>query len=569
MAAFRLCRTFHLTRGLSWCRFHSGRSQSSRASRHWPSGSISVVVAAVGSGLLAWKNGWFGLPQLNAARVRLVLRESCTTCVTKLALLPDIPQVLGELEMKRLPHYSQEEVSKHKSPETGIWVSYKGGVYDITEFVDSHPGGDKILLAAGRAIDPFWAMYAAHQTEETENLLEEMRIGDLVMENKNKEVDPLDPYGQEPWHDRHPAVEARSQKPYNAEPPLELLTDKFLTPNALFYVRNHLPVPQVSMKDYRLKVKVEGRNSPTELTLEDLKAKFKQYTITAAIQCGGNRRNAMSKVKHVRGLPWGPAAISNAQWTGVRLRDVLAYAGMSEKQDFRHVQFEGLDHDLSGDHYGASIPIDKALSPDGDVLLAFEMNGEPLPLDHGYPLRVVVPGTVGARNVKWLSSITVSTEESPSFWQQNDYKVFSPNVTVESADYKTVRSMQEMPVQSAISEPRDGFSVDASEMVVQVKGYAYSGGGRGVNRVDVSADGGQTWHLATLTDGHSQDCNTAWAWTLWQADLAIPKQHNGQMEIVCRAVDSSLNSQPEGIHSVWNFRGLGNNAWHHVKVNIK
>lgn len=485
-------------------------------------------------------------------------------------LLPGFPQVSNGLEEKELPWYSQEEVSKHYSPETGIWVTYKDGVYDITEFVDSHPGGNKILLASGRAIDPFWAMYAAHQTKETENLLEEMRIGNLVIESKDEEVDPLDPYGHEPWHARHPALEAKSQKPFNAEPPLELLTDSFLTPNALFYVRNHLPVPQVSIKNYRLKVKVEGGKKPTELTLEDLKTKFQHYTITAAVQCGGNRRNAMSKVKHVRGLPWGPAAISNARWTGVRLRDVLAYAGLSEKQkDVHHVQFEGLDQDLSGDHYGASIPINKALSPEGDVLLAFEMNGEPLPMDHGYPLRVIVPGIVGARNVKWLSSITASKEESPSFWQQNDYKVFSPNITVESADYTTVRPMQEMPVQSAISEPRDGASVDASEMVVQVKGYAYSGGGSGVNRVDVSVDGGQTWHSATLTDGHLQEQNKAWAWTLWQADLPIPKQHNGQMEIVCRAVDSSLNSQPEGISSVWNFRGLGNNAWHHVKVNVK
>ena len=487
-----------------------------------------------------------------------------------LVLLPDLLQAPDGLKVKYLPQYSQEDVSKHNSPETGIWVTYKDGVYDITEFVDSHPGGNKILLAAGRAIDPFWAMYAAHQTEETEDLLEEMRIGSLKIESKNEDVDPLDPYGHEPWHARHPALEAKSQKPFNAEPPLELLTDSFLTPNALFYVRNHLPVPQVSMKDYRLKVKVEGRKGPTELTLQDLQTKFKQCTITAAVQCGGNRRSAMSKVKHVRGLSWGPAAISNARWTGVKLRDVLAYAGLSEKQkDLHHVQFEGLDHDLSGDHYGASIPIEKALSPEGDVLLAFEMNGEPLPMDHGYPLRVIVPGTVGARNVKWLSAIFVSTEESPSFWQQNDYKVFSPNVTVESADYKTVRSMQEMPVQSAISEPRDGSSVDASGNVVQVRGYAYSGGGKGVNRVDVSADGGQTWQSATLADGHSQECNTAWAWTLWQADLPIPKQHNGQMEIVCRAVDSSLNSQPEDVSSVWNFRGLGNNAWHHVKVNVK
>ena len=477
-------------------------------------------------------------------------------------------QVAAGAKVEGLPTYTREDVAKHKTVEDGIWVTYKEGVYDITEFVDSHPGGSKILLAAGNSVDPFWNMYASHKTQETEELLEEWRIGNLKVESSHKAVDPLDPYRNEPLGDRHPAMVVRSQKPFNAEPPLELLADSFTTPNTMFYVRNHLPVPEVDVKSYSLKV--TGENMKTlNLTLEDLKSKFKQHTITAAIQCGGNRRSDMSKVKAVRGLAWGAAAISNATWTGVRLRDVLEHAGLGENQTSSlHVQFEGLDTDLQGDPYGASIPIEKVMDKDRDVLLAYEMNGEPLPLDHGFPLRVVVPGVVGARNVKWLSSIKVSQEESPSFWQQRDYKIFPPNATPETANYKSAMPIQDMPVQSAISEPKDGSTVDVGMETVKVKGYAYSGGGRGVNRVDLSTDGGTTWLTASITHAPTGKLERNWAWSLWEADVPIPSDHNGELEIICKAVDTALNTQPDTVASVWNFRGLGSNAWHRVKLKL-
>lgn len=213
--------------------------------------------------------------------------------------------------------------------------------------------------------------------------------------------------------------------------------------------------------------------------------------------------------------------------------------------------------------------MEKAVSEDGDVLLAYEMNGEPLPHDHGFPIRVMVPGSAGARNAKWLSKIIARKDESHGFWQQNDYKVFDPSVSIETADFSSVPAIQETPVQSAITEPEDGSSVAADDELVTIKGYAFSGGGRGITRVNVSVDGGKSWQLADIQDDLQQGYGKRWAWTLWTVDVPIPRDHEGHLDICCKAVDSANNTQPEQVEQVWNFRGLLNNSWHHVEVNVE
>lgn len=467
-------------------------------------------------------------------------------------------------------YYSKNEISKHKTKGDGIWVTYQHNVYDITEFVDGHPGGSsKIMLAAGGAVEPYWDMYAIHKKSEVLEILQEYKIGEVKLEDRVERIIKTDgPFSKEPI--RHPALIANSQQPFNAETPPELAMDNFITPNELFFVRNHLPVPVIDEKDFRLEVQGDGVKG-IKLSLKDLKSKFKSHKITATLQCAGNRRSQMNEAKPVKGLNWTSTAISNAEWEGVLLRDVLLHAGIDVNDpdsEIKHIQFEGLDIDPTRTPYGASIPAYKVFDASNDVLLAYNMNGKPLPRDHGFPLRVVVPGVVGARNVKWLGKIVASKEESPSHWQQNDYKGFSPSIDWHNVDFNSAPAIQESPVTSAICMPKSGTTIYESDEDVVVHGYAYSGGGRGIIRVDVSVDSGKTWHTAKLKQAN-QPLNRMWSWTLWTAEIPIPEDHNGSIEVCCKAVDSSYNTQPENVESIWNLRGVLNNSWYRINLSVE
>lgn len=239
------------------------------------------------------------------------------------------------------------------------------------------------------------------------------------------------------------------------------------------------------------------------------------------------------------------------------------------------IQFEGVDMDpILSTHYSVSIPLVKAMDPRGDVILAYEMNGKPLLRDHGFPLRAVCPGIVGARNVKWLGRIVVSKRESDSHWQQNDYKGFSPSTDWDTVDFSKSPAIQNMPVISAICTPSENeiVSIDKS-CNLMVKGYAWSGGGNKIVRVDVSADGGKSWHVAKLNHGTGETDNSNlygknWAWSLWSLAIPIPKNVKS-VEIWSKAVDSNYNVQPETFSNIWNLRGMLSNAYSRVQVKIK
>ncbi|KAG1683382.1 putative sulfite oxidase, mitochondrial [Nymphon striatum] len=482
-----------------------------------------------------------------------------------------------ETVFPHLPTYNAVQISQHDSKEKRVWVSFKCGVYDITDFLNEHPGGDKIMMAAGASTEPFWKLYAVHNSDEVMAIMEKYRIGNLDPSDQGEAIKNVgDPYCDEPK--RHPALKPSSKKPFNGEPPLSILADNFITPNDLFYVRNHLPVPNISEKEFELEIKGLG-NKEISLKLDDLKKNFEKTSVIATIQCAGNRRSNMSKVKNVKGLSWGSAAIGTAKWSGVRLRDVLKTYGIDESNlgNIKHVHFEGLDTDVANVPYAASIPIYKAIDPRGDVILAYEMNDEPISPDHGYPLRVIVPGTVGARNVKWLNQIVVSDKESDGHWQQNDYKGFSPSVNWDTVDFTKSPAIQELPVQSAICEPENEATVTlTSEKTIKASGYAWSGGGRKIIRVDVSADGGATWLTANLehadkTKDIVEVDGREWAWALWKVDIPVLEEQlkSGQkLEIVCKAWDSSYNTQPENVDHIWNLRGVLSNAWFRVNVNL-
>ena len=526
-------------------------------------GNVGVLLLGLGTGIgvggiLAWHHK-------QKVRSTFSQSNSAAKCLSK----PDGYSQSFEAGVvkKGLPYFTLAEVAEHTTAENGIWVTYGNGVYDVSNFIDLHPGGkNKIMLAAGKSIDPFWEIFAAHNTEDVYAVLEEWRIGNVNTNNRDtfsQMQKSEDLYAADPV--RSPRLIVGSEMPFWAETPTSFLVDSFLTPNNFFFVRNHLPVPEVDPKDFVLEVSGEGMK-PVKLNLEDLKSNFVKYTVTATLQCAGNRRNDLAKVKPIQ-PPCSNGLIGNAEWTGVRLRDVLLYAGLKEADDYtplQHVHLEGLDNDpLSGERYGASIPIHKAMDRRGDCILAYQMNGKDLPRDHGYPLRAVIPGTAGARSVKWLTQIVASKNEYGGLWQQIYYRGISDSVG-NTADFEAAPAIQEMPVQSIICDPEEGSSLNLG--YITISGLAWSGGGRGVVRVDVSSDGGKTWQTADLLDGSDQASGRAWAWTLWSADIQLP--HKGDVELCCRAVDSSYNVQPETPSSIWNLRGYLSNAWHRVSVHI-
>jgi sulfite oxidase len=470
-----------------------------------------------------------------------------------------------------LPYYSRKDVAAHKRKEERIWVTYKDGVYDITEFVQNHPGGERILLAAGGAIDPFWAMYNQHMTKQVLEVLARHRIGSLYPSEASKPVDFEDPYGNEPPRAGLGCV--RCQKPYNCETVIELIPDNWVTPTAMHYTRHHHPVPDIDPDKYRLVVAFEDANI-LQLSLNDLKTRFKKVEVAVTLQCAGNRRSELDEVAPTQGLHWDCGALSTSVWGGVLLRDVLEFAGMGdesalmERAGVEHIQFGG--HDKP---YDASVPVDKALSKFGDCLVAFEQNGQPIGREHGGPVRIVVPGHLAARSTKWTTRITASKNEAASGWQRGFVYKVSPSylVNFDGVDPAKWPSVQETPVNSAVCLPRPGAKVDAEDGTVTVKGWALAGGGKNIIRVDVSGDGGETWQGAELGRGKEQKWNRAWAWTFFETELPIPdslKAAGGKMQIVCRAVDSSCNQQPEHLRSVWNLRGILNNAYHRTSIEI-
>lgn len=463
-----------------------------------------------------------------------------------------------------LPTFSAKDVALHDTADSRIWVSFRHGVYDVTEFVEGHPGGEKILLAAGGSVEPFWKLYAVHKNDSVYEILESMRVGNLDPSDvvvRSDEADDEDPYQHEP--SRHPSFTINSSQPFNGEPPASELVSTYITPNKFFYKRNHFPVPLVKEEDYVLEVSGEGIDQPLQLTLDDLQTQFPKHRVVSVVQCAGNRRSELAGVPGkppAKGLSWGNRAIGNAEWGGALLSEVLQKAGL-DSQDAKHVHFEGLEN------YGSSIPINKAIDPKNQVLLAYEMNGEPLPRDHGYPVRALVPGVVGARNVKWLGKVTTSKEESESHWQRRDYKGFNSSTTWETADFDTQASIQEMPVTASICAPEPESSAAPGEEIT-VRGYAHSGGGNGIVRVDVSADGGETWALATITASpRDQERERVWGWYLWEAKVSVPMDAD-QVHLVAKAVDSHYNVMPEKPDSLWNIRGVLSNAWSRVSVRV-
>ncbi|MGX6446458.1 sulfite oxidase [Patulibacter sp. S7RM1-6] len=339
--------------------------------------------------------------------------------------------------------------------------------------------------------------------------------------------------------------------PMNAETSREALGEHDLTPVDRFYVRNHGPVPETDPDMWTLHVDgLVGR--PLTLSLEDLRA-LPRREVAATLQCAGNRRAGLLEVRDIPGEePWGPGATGTATWAGATLADVLSLARPGA--DATHVGFVGADLSAEAEptqQFGGSVPLEKGLR--GEVLLAYEMNGAPLPAVHGAPVRAVVPGYIGARSVKWLHRIELRDAPWEGWFQDVVYRLLQPGQEPGSG---VGMALGEVALNAEILTPDDGAQVPAG--TVELRGYAFAGGERHVARVDVSADDGRTWTSAELAEDLGR-----WAWRRWRAELHLDP---GDHELVVRAWDSAAASQPEHPGPLWNPKGYVNNAWGRITV---
>ncbi len=348
----------------------------------------------------------------------------------------------------------------------------------------------------------------------------------------------------------------QSTEPFNAEPAPGDLIASFVTPTRSFYVRSHGPVPELG-PDHA--VQVGGLVSEAGAwAREALEARFPAHSVLSVMQCAGNRRADLQQVRATSGDPWGVGAIGNAEWTGIRLADLLDASGV-DRQRARHVRFLSADEvtvEGETDRYGVSIPIEKALHP--DTLVAWAMNGEPLSPEHGFPLRLVVPGYAGVRSPKWLTHIEASEEPAPQPIQAKDYKLFPASVTREQADWSAGLVIDAMPINAAICEPAERAVLEAGPLTL--RGYAVASD-RAIARVDVSMNSGRDWEQAVL----DQRADAPWSWTRWSWQGELGK---GEHELVVRAIDETGQGQPSRPDDSWNFAGYLATHWHRLHVRV-
>lgn len=386
-------------------------------------------------------------------------------------------------------------------------------------------------------------------------------------------------------------VRLTGRHPFNVEPPMsELRKTRFLTPSSLHYVRNHGACPRLTWEEHTLVVGGSGVTNPIELSMNELVNLAPPRELPVTLVCAGNRRKEQNQIRQTIGFNWGPCGVSTNVWKGCRLRDVLLAAGVSERNmRGMHVEFIGVE-DLPNKvgpgpfkdepwgktvKYGTSIPLARAMNPAYDVLIAYEANGERLQPDHGYPVRLIVPGYIGGRMIKWLKQINVIPHETKNHYHYHDNRILPPHVTAEQSLseqwwYRPEYIFNELNINSAISSPLHNEELSLAkniDKVYNVSGYAYTGGGRMITRVEVSTDNGINWELAKL-DRKEQptDYGMYWCWTWWDYELKVADLV-GCKEVLCRAWDESNMTQPD--HPTWNLMGMGNNQVFRLKVNME
>jgi DMSO/TMAO reductase YedYZ molybdopterin-dependent catalytic subunit len=343
-------------------------------------------------------------------------------------------------------------------------------------------------------------------------------------------------------------------RPPNYETPLIYFNELF-TPNDAFFVRYHLStLPNPDADTWRLTIGGDALSKPLTLTLADLQRNFRQTEIAAVNQCSGNRRRLVEP--RVPGVQWGYGAMGNARWRGVRLQDVLAQCGLAENavaESPIEVVANGADKapDPHTPDFIKSIPLAKAL--DENTLIAFAMNGEPLPHWHGYPARLVVPGWTATYWVKHLTSLKVVGKPFDGFWMKTSYRIpiktFPNSASFKSQEADGTMPITDIRVNSLVTNLESGQTLP-KDAEIDLHGIAWDSG-NGIERVEISTDNAQNWHIALLQNDHGR-----FSWRQWR--FRFRPASKGAVTILVKATSCTGETQP--FDYVQNPAGYHHNA---------
>lgn len=348
----------------------------------------------------------------------------------------------------------------------------------------------------------------------------------------------------------------RTFRPPNFETPWAALRAPF-TANGAFFVRYHLAlIPEIDSRNWRLRVGGDGSGSTKEWSLDELKQRFERVSIAAVAQCAGNRRGQFAP--RVPGVQWGSGAMGHAIWTGVRLRDVLNQSGVNANA--LEVVFDGADGPLlpQTPDFAKSVPIERAL--DESTLIAFEMNGEPLPHWNGAPARLIVPGWTATYWVKHLTGIRIETRPFDGFWVKRAYRLPRsgfPAGTFPSQETADTVPITEMVVNSVVTSHMTGERIARGQRA-ELRGWAWDNG-RGIEQVEISADAGKSWTSASLDGDFGR---YAWRGFRW----LLPTERAGSLELGVRASSRGGARQPDALTP--NSSGYHNNVIQKLSLDI-
>lgn len=392
-------------------------------------------------------------------------------------------------------------------------------------------------------------------------------------------IDEQDQFSPDNWLPRSSDLIRQTGKhPMNAEAPLDRLFEAgLITPNELHYTRNHGAVPRLLWEFHKLEV---GDNN-FSISMDELKSRFDPINIPVALACDGNRRKELNLIKRSKGFNFGAGAVSCAYWKGALLRDILLAAGIPENMPTDKGQrwwanFAGADNPSEG-KYETCIPFEYAMDPTNDVMVAYEMNDVPLPPDHGYPIRVMIPGYVGGRCVKWLQRIWITDYENDSHYHRWDNRVLPSFITEKDGEFAEAlfnhpdTACNEQNLNSVIVKPAAGERIPLKDIregrTYRIEGYAYDGGGHEVQRVEVSLDDGKTWLycIRKFPDNPIRHGNKFWSWLHWHVDVGIVHLLQAS-SVTVRCFNVFKNTQPQ--YPSWNVLGMMNNCWYVVKSKI-